>query len=157
MRTRLAMGPGAAAAGILAAAFLAAGCGSGGGEESLTKAEFVRRADVICTDALIKSAEATRSFLGEQHLDGGTRPSKAQEEQLVAGVLLPQIEAEAEKLGDLPPPQGEEDEVGEIVGGIEAVIAKGKADPSSVIGKASPFVAVDAKARAFGLHACGET
>jgi hypothetical protein len=163
----------AAFAGALAIAVLAAGCGGGGGSDTsadttggaeeqsssvpaLTKAEFIAKGDAICTKTEEKTTEDVAAFVTENGLDEGEAPSQEQEEELVTTVVLPLIQEEAEELGELGSPKGEEGKVEEIVEGAEEVVAEGEGDPSSVIGSDDPFADVNAKAQDFGFKVCGE-
>jgi hypothetical protein len=112
---------------------------------------------VICTEALVKSAQAVRGFLAKEGLYGAGKPSKAKEEALVAQVLVPQIRAEAAKLAALPDPDEDQAQAREFVKELEAVVTLGEKNPGAMVGKASPLAKADAKAREFGLGSCGET
>jgi hypothetical protein len=164
-------------AGMLAIVALLAGCGSSeSGEEStakpettaksdagdgaandapaLTKAEFIKQGDEICANASTVFAEGIEDFMSDHDLDPSEPPSDEDEEALVAEVIVPAYKQQAEELGELGPPKGEEQQVEEIVSGYEDVVAEGEADPSSLTGEDDPFADVKAKASEFGLKFC---
>jgi pyruvate/2-oxoglutarate dehydrogenase complex dihydrolipoamide acyltransferase (E2) component len=167
-------------AGALAIVVLVAGCGggsdsgdgstasadnntaqadSGDGASSnapaLSKAEFIKQGDEICSNAAKSFAEGVVKFMSENGIDESEGPSEEQEEELITEVILPAYQTQAEELGELGPPKGEEDAVAEIVTGFEEVVADGEGDPSSVVGGDDPFADAKSKAREFGLQVCG--
>jgi hypothetical protein len=162
--------------GALVVAALVAGCGGGGGGNggtdstaangggsdndsapALTKAEFIKQGDKICSESTKKFLEEVRKFTSDNGIDPSEAPSQEQEEELLTEVILPQFRVEAEELDALGPPKGEEQEVEEIISGLEEVIDEGEADPSSVSGSEDPFAEVNQKAKDFGFKVCGES
>jgi hypothetical protein len=161
--------------GALALAALAAGCGGGGGSEgsdstaadsggsdtngapALTKAEFIKQGDEICTKNVAKFAKAVTEFMNDNGIDPNAGPSQEQEEELLSEVVLPQFREEAEELDALGPPKGEEQEVEEIISGVEEIVAEGEEDPSTVTGSDDPFADVNQKAKDFGFKVCSQS
>ncbi len=157
--------------GALAIVVLVAGCGGGSdsGDSSaadtsspekstgpaLSKAEFIKQGDEICTKTSEELNEGIESYTSENGLDEG-EPSEEQQEELVSAVILPVFQSEAEQLGALGPPAGEEADVEEIVTGIEDAVSDAEGDLSSAITGDSPLEDANAKAREFGFKVCGQ-
>ncbi|MGB7684552.1 MAG: hypothetical protein WBL45_02070 [Solirubrobacterales bacterium] len=165
-------------AGALAVVVLVAGCGGGSDSESssadtstpaetsapdsngapaLTKAEFIKQGDEICAGVSGKIAQSLDEYMTENGISETEGPTEEQEEGLVSEAVLPEYQLVAEELGALGAPEGEEEQVAEIVTGMEEVVAEGEEDPASVIGTDDPFADVNAKAVAFGFKVCGES
>jgi hypothetical protein len=119
-----------------AAIWLVAGCG--GGDDELSKAEFVKRADGICLAAY---KQATKN---------GKEISKGD----VASRMTDLMNREAEEIADLNGPSDDADEIDAIVDSTRAVaeaVESNKKDLSqagALIGKARKA------ADAYGLEAC---
>jgi hypothetical protein len=136
------------------------GCGSGESEtttanatQPMTKDQYVKSAEKICTKALKKKDEVLRTAVEE----AGNRLYKGAElrqkrEELAEG-MLPHYEQIAEGLSALSPPASDRAKVEDIVTKLEAEIAKGKEHPLVIVG-ASPFAEADAAAKAYGLVSC---
>jgi hypothetical protein len=151
--------------GLLALALLVAGCGSSDdsttGDDvtasSLTKAEFIKKADAICEEAGEGIQEESISYAEENGIDVEKEPSDGEKEELVTEVIVPNIEKQAEDIAALGAPEGEEDQVGSIVEGIESAAAATAKDPGSVIeGDEGAFKSVNEEATEYGLKACGK-
>src|SRR5262249_4712747 len=109
---------------------VAAACGGGGdstsgGESSEasgsapTKAVFVKEADAICRKADNELNEEIESYAKENGIPLGKEPTKPQQEEIYAAVVLPNVARQGEEIDALTPPEGDEDEVGEIVAALD--------------------------------------
>jgi hypothetical protein len=137
--------------GVLAFALNAAGCGSSGESEPLSKAAFIKEGNAICASA----AEERGSALKEAGEEGAQdfSSSKAELEWAITEVALPPLQVMAEELGDLDAPRGDQKRVDAIVAGFEEGVEKSEADPSgSVTGL--PFTEANRRAQAYGLAEC---
>src|SRR5689334_17104526 len=138
----------------LVAALAFAGCGGGdddkgdGGGKPLTKAEFIRQADAICTAGDAKIAAATK--------DLGADTDKDAIAKVIGDSVLPNIQEQHDKIADLAAPKGDEDEIDAMLSTLQAALDKGKADPASIAGESDPFAEANAKAKAYGLTVCGQ-
>lgn len=113
-----------------AAALLVAGCGGGssagdtaGGEEAeLTKADWARRADAVCT--VNQEANAGREGEFEALLKQGLTSPRRRDEaaELIRGAI-PAIEKEARALSELIPPAAEATTTGTVIAELEVTIA----------------------------------
>jgi hypothetical protein len=134
----------------------AGGCGGGSdpvSEEPLTKAQFIKRAEAICSGTDKTQKAALRVFF-QKHPNATA--SKAVEEEVVVVVGLPPVRAEIKELAALPAPKGDEEKIQAFIEAIEQAVEKGEADPSTMIrgeGK-GPFAAAGKLARGYGFKAC---
>jgi hypothetical protein len=157
-RARIPTRPRMAALAIGAVALLAAGCG-GDDEEAadttvgmpLSKADFIAQADAICADgeAAINQA-AAEEF-------GTAQPSPEEGAAFVDDVVIPTLEDEANQIDELGPPNGDVEDVEEIVAGLRGAIEEVEDNPEGVLdGSAeSAFADVNELAGDYGLKECG--
>jgi hypothetical protein len=141
---------------VVALAALGSACGggsadsSGGGGGELTKAEFVKQADAICTktDEDLLAALETAGKAAE-----GKTASKG-EKEAVAMLGLARVQKEAEEIGELQPPSGDEGKASAIVKGIEEGVKKAEANPLQL--SEAQFEKAGKLAAAYGMKACAE-
>jgi hypothetical protein len=141
-------------AGVLLVA-LVAGCGSSGSDDSLTKAEFIKQADAICTKGE-KSIEDGAEKFAEENDVNTEKPTKAQQEEVIQQVVAPEIRQQAEEIGDLGAPSGEEDKVEAIVTSVEEGADELESKPAQLIEGKNPLAAGSKLAKEYGLKVCGE-
>lgn len=164
---------GAAGAAVLVVASIAAGCGGGGGSSpsvsssggtavgvaaaaGLTKAKFVKEANAICKQGSNQIHSGAEAFKEKQGIDLNASLSKAQEEELVAEVVVPSIRAQADGLAKLGAPEGELTEVAGVVQKLEKVAEAGEEKPSNILqeGAGDPIAEVNKAAKAYGVDEC---
>jgi hypothetical protein len=164
---------------LLAVVAVVAGCGGGGSssdstsggttggstEESTdgstessgaapTKAAFIKEGDEICTDDENELNEEIEAFAKEEGIDLKTDElSSDQETELFQELVLPNIGKQAEELGALTPPEGDEETIEELTDTLaseveEAEDAGGKPASDSLAGATK-------MAKAYGFKACG--
>lgn len=144
------------AVGMVIALVALVGCGSDddGGEETLTKVEFIEQGDKICEKAE-KQAETEAEEFAEQN---GFDLEKATDEELedaVAAVLVPALDQQAEEIDALGAPEGDEEKVEAIVAALEDGTATVEDDPS-VVFEGSPLKDASQLAKDYGFEVCGE-
>jgi hypothetical protein len=149
----------------LVAVLVAAGCGSdsddssasGGTDASLTKAQFIKEADAICNKGNKRKLALFRSY-GKKNELGEQKPLQGQSmEDLISNVLLPEVQKQAEALGEMTTPPGEEAKVDAVVEAVEDSIKKAEPDPESVLTRGtSPFLASNKVAQEYGFEVCGQ-
>ena len=111
---------------------LVAGCGSDdeeGGEETLTKVEFIKQGDRICEEGEEQGETEAEEFAEEN----GFELEKASEEQLeeaIVEVLVPALSRQAEEINALGAPEGDEETVEAIIVSLEDAAAEVEDDPS---------------------------
>jgi hypothetical protein len=143
-------GPAYLAAGLLAAALLV-GCGGGDSstETALSKATYVKRANLICATA---NDELEASAKG---LFGSRRPTEQELKGFATTFAVPRIEDELAQLRALPAPSGDEQTVSAIYDAAEQGLTKLKQDPR-IITEDNPqaFAKANKLARAYGIDVC---
>jgi hypothetical protein len=142
------------AALIVLALALLAGCGSGGGSDTPTKTAFIKEADAICKHA---DDEQTKALEGVVKSKGSlANMSIAEQQELAVEVGLPPVQQEAEELGDLTPPAGDESEVEAFVKSIEEGTKKAEANPALLNAGAGPLKKADEMGKSYGFGDCAE-
>lgn len=149
-------------AGALTIALVAAGCGGSDDSNSestasLTKAEFVKEGNAICTKGNAKIESEFEAFTKDRNLSENKAPSKVVQEEAAEEILIPLISSQVEELRALGAPEGDEGEVEKILTGAEEAIEEGEEDPASLLGNGpGKFKEVNKQAREYGLTVCGE-
>lgn len=134
--------------GLVASLSSLVGCG--GGEEQLTKAQFLKRGDAICRQAGAEQAERASHYKKGQIAPG--------EFEAVTAVFVPPMEKELRRLKALSPPQGDDKEVRTILKGIEKGVKDAKFDYLDLfVEQTDPFAEANELARNYGFHACAES
>jgi hypothetical protein len=129
------------------AAIVWAGCG-GGGEDSLTKAEFTRKANTIC--AKWQQARGARySAAQSKYVPLNSRENK---KKAIIFVLSP-YEAAIDGVGELSPPSGEEETVETLVNTMEEAMAQVKKEPL-IATKKPVFEKSNKLVESYGLDEC---
>lgn len=152
----------------LAIAAMASGCGGGGGDSgssgdgdsdatatSISKAEFIKEADAICTKGGERAQSEFAAFAKESRIPEGGELSSAQWEEAGLKVLVPELEQQAEEVRQLGFPAGDEaqieaflDGVGKAIEGIEENPKLAK-DPSKLLADAHKAI------EGYGFKVCG--
>lgn len=140
----------------VAAALALAACGdddssdssSDSSSEALTKTEFVDQANAICAEGN-KEIDA-----GANEVFSGGKPSETDIETFVNDTLLPSVTDQVDQISQLPPPEGDEDQVQEILDAAQQGIDDAKADPQG-FQQADPFAEANQLATDYGMTECG--
>jgi hypothetical protein len=145
--------------GALAAALLAAGCGDSSSEaspQSLTKAQFIKRGDAIC-----QKNYNTRSAEELPYIKKGADAfSKADLERLVLKITAPSYRHDVEGLEALTErsaPEGDEEQLQELVDVFDATVTKIEKNPGITLGGAGPtFREIEKLTQEYGFEVCGK-
>lgn len=140
----------------LAIGLLAVGCGGDGDTASISKAEFVKKANSVCARTGKRVTSQFAAFVASY---GGKEPKgaalKAAQKKIVETVLAPNKRSEIEQLRKIGTPTGGEAQVEAIVEGLERGIEEAEAHPTqAVTGKVKSFADVERQAGEFGLTGC---
>jgi hypothetical protein len=145
-------------AGFAMLAALIAGCGGGGSDstsgETLTKAEFIKQGDEICKKGNAALEGEANEFAEENGIDT-QKPTEAQQEEVVEKVVGPAIHRQAEEIGDLGAPSGEEEQVEAIVEAVESGSEEMETDPKVLAEGKNPLAKGGKLAQEFGFKVCG--
>ena len=129
------------------ALLLSSATGCGGGEEQLTKAQFLEQGDAVCRQAGTEQAEIASHYKKGQIAPG--------QYEVVTAVFVPPMEKELRRLRSLNPPQEDEKEVRAILRGIQSGVDDAKADYLDLfVRETDPFAEANELARKYGFHAC---
>lgn len=123
------------------------GCG---GDKSLSKAEFIKKGDAICTKGNQEINAAAKKAFGN-----GSQPSKTQIAKFAKDDAIPAIETQISDLRGLAPPKADKAKVKKILDTANAALDKIKADPSILAGQ-QPFEESNKLAGDYGLKACAQ-
>ena len=124
--------------------------GCGGGDDELTKAEFLKQGNAICAKGNKEiDAAANKTF------EKGQQPSKAQITKFAEDTLIPSVEEQIDGLRDLNPPSADEDQVNAILDEADSALDETKDDPSVFAEDKDPFKKANKMAIAYGLKECG--
>jgi hypothetical protein len=133
-----------------------AGCGSDDNtnaaaeeaEAPLTKAEFVKQAEQICTKGLKEKEQAVSAALKK-----GAASNPKGIEKLVEETIIPSYQRIVEQLGELGVPKEGEAEVEKIVSDFESALDTVESEPVKA-SKKNPFLTVDKAAADYGIETC---
>jgi hypothetical protein len=161
-------GPIVLLAGVLAAVLILAGCGGGGSDDSttttsdastpsLSKADFIKRADAICEAGNKRTQSEYAAYAEEKKLSSKNEPTPAQYAEVSDEIQVPAFKRQAEELRALGAPTGEEAKVTAMLDALDAGIEEvEEADPRKALeSTSSMFVEADKLAIAYGLKVCG--
>lgn len=152
----------------LAVFLLASGCGDDTNSEgsgsteiavetgSLPKAQFIKRADTICGEAVRKVRFALRVFLVKTLKAKSTVAERPAElSQVINMVLAPTFEKQIDEVSSLGAPAGDEEKVSAILEAIQQSLVKAKEDPLEFIENANSFAKPTQLGEAYGFTWCG--
>jgi hypothetical protein len=132
---------------------LAAGCGGGDDASSLTKAEYSKQGNAICSRANTDQQKALTEAYGRLNEEGAK--GKKVEEDLIADTALPPIARMTEELADLGSPEGAEGEADEMVEAFEEEVQNIEEDPRGALtGTVGSFDKANKLAGEFGMNSC---
>lgn len=142
-----------AALALIAVAGLAlmTGCGSGESTEaSLTKAQFQKKANLICNAASTEQFEKAAHY-SEKH-------PGAKEADFIEPAAIPPLEKELEQLENLSAPSNFQDQVDDYLAEYEKALEALKAEPRSALpSQDNPFEKANHLAEKYKLGDCSDT
>ena len=151
----------------MALAVVAAACGGGGdttgGGDSTeasgsapTKAAFIHQADKICGEAEERLNEEVAEYAEEKNIPiEKEEPTQAQQVEIYAAVVLPNVAQQGEELAALTPPEGDEKTIEEITDALASGVEEAEADPKQLTEGKNPLADASKQARAYGMKSCG--
>jgi hypothetical protein len=156
-------------AAVLAVAIVAAGCGSSSDDSSsdtgssdttgttaaLSKAEFIKQGDAICTKGNESIETEANEFAKENNVNT-EKPTQAQKEEVIIAVVAPAVRKEGEEIAELGAPSGDEEAVEAIVAAVEEGADELENEPKLLIDGKNPLAKGSKLAKSYGLKVCGE-
>lgn len=140
---------------MLVSLLLLAGCGSGGADTSettatLTKAQYIKQADAICSKAEKRQLKLVVSF---QKLNLKQTPSS--ELRLVKFAGIPPLGKQVEELAALAPPATGAKQASAFIKAFEAGVAEAEKNPALLLElNKDPFAKARALAGSYGFKVC---
>lgn len=143
-------------------ALLAAGCGSGGGNDAtaeapprMTKSGLAERLGDVCQEHTDRQVIAIGRFEKQRGISG--EPTGQQLEQELTRVILPIVHDTIHDVGQLRPPADEEAEFKAFIEALEHGVAVSEKDPSWVAtGNFEPFARARETSANLGTYYCGQ-
>lgn len=138
----------------VAVALAIAGCGGGDSSGSISKEEFIAKADAICKKSNSRMEAAFGKFLqGNPNLTKTTGPKF---ERLVGDVMVPNLKREVEELRALEIPDGGEEKVNAMIAALEEGVETAERDPQAVTNSSDVVFGISSRiAGEYGLEVCG--
>lgn len=151
-------GRGAFVAAAMVVALVMAGCGGGGDSStasgSISKEEFVAKADAICKDGTERLQAAIGHILKDQ--PNITKVSQVEQEKIVTTVLVPNVSKEVKELRALGTPDGDEERVDAMITALEEGVETAERDPQAVTKSSDAIFGIASRiAGEYGLTTCG--
>jgi hypothetical protein len=137
---------------ILAFAFI--GCGGGDDDEepaSLTKVQYVKRADDICA----QTEKRQRKLLGQfqrENPKAGNSPQAL--EQMISVAALPPMKEQVQELAELPPPDKEAAKAEAYLNALEKGLKAAEKEPGALLAEPGAFNKAEEASQAFGFKTC---
>ncbi len=143
------------------AAILASGCGGGSDTVkiqtgTLSKAEFIEKADAVCIKGQERGARELSSYMSKNHITLTGPLPNAVAAGLVGSVIEPTYQQEITEISELGAPNKDAKKVAAMLEAIEAGLAKAQRDPAGTLSRNELVPGAGELARAYGLKACGE-
>jgi type IV pilus biogenesis protein CpaD/CtpE len=139
------------------AAALFAGCGSGddsSSAESVSKEEFITKADVICKKGTERMQAAIARVLKDQR--NLTKVSKDEQEEIVTTVMVPSVSREVKELRALGVPDGDDERVDAMITALEEGVETAERDPVVVTKSSDAIFGIASRIGGeYGLAVCG--
>jgi hypothetical protein len=139
----------------LVVAFLASGCGEDSASgESISKEEFIAKADAICKQGNEQMEAGFAKYLkGPKSL---AKPNAAELEKLVGKVMVPNLKREVARLRALGIPDGDEERVEAMLSALEEGEETARRDPKAVTASSDAVFGIASRiAGEYGLEVCG--
>lgn len=152
------------ATATLATVVLVAGCGGAsepGGPVtaeagSLSKRQFIERADDICAERVKESATAVMEYLKENGLEPTTRDALDHAPEIVDAVL-PALQEQIDQLRSLGAPPGDVMAVSAILTAMQWNVDEGEAKPQKFLTSEGSFATPAELAKEYGLAKCAQS
>lgn len=141
---------------LMTMVLVAAGCGSDE-EDSLTKAEFVKKANAICTAGNKEIEKGIESFVKENS-PGGGRLTDAQLTEGAEDFVIPSLRKQVDGIDALGTPSEDGEQAEELVEAAKDALGEVEDEPALAVpqtGDPNPFAEANELARDYGLDVCG--
>jgi ABC-type phosphate/phosphonate transport system substrate-binding protein len=142
---------------MLAVALVVAGCGGSSDADvstsSISKAQFIKKADAVCTQGNKRMEVAFAKFLRENK--NVKHPSKADYEELVGKVVVPNLGREIKEIRAIGVPGDDQDKVGAILEALEEGLETAEGNPRVAVTSSQAVYGISSRlAKEYGLVVC---
>jgi hypothetical protein len=127
------------------------GVATAAGDKPLTKKQFIKKADKICTAGNTATNELAQQTFGQ--LGPNERPTAATLATFWAAARVV-LKTQVDEIGALNEPKGDTKQVKKLLAAVRAAIAAIDADVQAIV-TGSPFAKADKLAQRYGLKVCG--
>jgi hypothetical protein len=128
--------------------------GEGDVSGPLSKSAFITAADAICAEGNATAVDQIDELFPD--LTSPDDLSPAEYEQLATEVVVPSLQSQLDQIRQLTPPEGDEDAIAAITGGLEDGIGEIQDDPSLLAGDSGPSLEeASSLATEYGFEECG--
>lgn len=136
--------------------------GSGSNETDISKKEFIRKAEAICTEVSQKAAAAATAMIKDlDNPKAGFEELIERSDEVVNEILAPRYGEEIERIRALGYPSGDEAQIEAMLVSFEETIERAEEDPkgfselNTVEGNPeNPYEREDSLARRYGFEVC---
>ena len=151
---------------LMAAMLLGAGCGSSSDDGitvetgSLSKAEFIQKADAICKAAQAALVTKFWGFIEKHEKTANAQSFSAKEALLgesIDAVVAPNVEGEIKQISALGAPEDYATEVASFLNVLQERLQKLNEDPGELTRTGTPFVQAGDVAKRAGMKGCAES
>ena len=150
-------GRGAFIAAAMVIALVMAGCGGGDSSTvsgSISKEEFIAKADAVCKKGTERMQAAIAGILKNQL--NITKVTKAEQEKIVNTVMIPSVSREAKELRALGVPAGDDEKVDAMITALEEGVETAERDPQAVTKSSDAIFGIASRiAGEYGAEVCG--
>jgi hypothetical protein len=141
---------------LMTTGLVLAGCGDDD-EGSLTKAEFVQKANAICTAGNKEIEKGVESFVNENSSSG--KPlTDAQLAEGAEEIVIPSLREQVDGIDALGTPSEDGEQAEELVEAAKDALEEVEDEPALAVpqtGDPNPFAEANELARDYGLDVCG--
>jgi hypothetical protein len=124
----------------------------GGDEEAISKDEYLKRAQQVCTEGNAELQKASDSAFPD--LKPGEKPTDDQIATFVRKTVVPEIRKQVKELRELPPPEGGAKKVDDIYDALDQGLDRLDKDPKLLLSGTNVFAKADELGKKYGISVC---
>lgn len=147
-------------AAVAALVLTTAGCGGGSGDDSAasspSKAEFIKKADAICSQAAKQTAAEFAAYAKKNQLSEGQKLKPSQYAEIGETILIPALKRQIAEIEALGAPEGDEDVITSFIAAVNEAIQKAEAEPKAAQSPEKLLAKADKLVANYGFKVCGQ-